>query len=54
MENIAECVYNSEKTPKIGGVLIMELNGQEKFERLILIFQVLCNPKENVDLRALA
>lgn len=46
MENIVECVYKSEKTPKIGGVLIMELNGQKKFERLILIFKVLCNPKK--------
>lgn len=48
------CVEQSKDLPRLNVTPIMDLYSQNKFEKLISIFKVQYNPKENVDARELA
>lgn len=48
------CVKHCKDLPRRDGIFIMELHSQKQFEKLISIFKVPCNLKENVDPRGLA
>lgn len=48
------CVEQWKDLPRLNVTPIMDLYSQNKFEKLISIFKVQSNPKENVDTRELA